>query len=200
MNTFQKTTSQPRHWLPALLLCIALMQSAPSFAQATGPGYALRFNGSSNLVQITGLGNSVPTSEITIEFWLRVSTNARQFTINLSPQTIKNNVLSIEAPSLDGRVYWYFGNINSGQLAYTPPVPLTNAWQHFAFVASQSGNSMAVYRNGVLESQKSGMTPFIQNSSDLVIGARMQNLTPVAILMRCAFGMLPGTQARFKPT
>ncbi len=43
-------------------------------------------------------------------------------------------------------------------------------WVHYAFVASQSGNYMSIYTNGVLSATKSGMTPFVRGVYDLCIG------------------------------
>ena len=49
-------------------------------------------------------------------------------------------------------------------------MPITNCWQHFALVASQRGNFMRIYRNGLLEAQKLGMTPFVRGDYDLCLG------------------------------
>src|SRR5439155_9687225 len=52
---------------------------------------------------------------------------------------------------------------------YTAPVSLVGSWQHFAVVASQSGNFMQIYRNGVLEASKTGMTPYRRRGLDITL-------------------------------
>jgi hypothetical protein len=69
-------------------------------------------------------------------------------------------------------VYWDFGDINGGgRLSYLPSQSLVGSWQHFAMVASQSGNTMRIYRNGVLEASKTGMDPRAANNVPLRIGS-----------------------------
>ncbi len=80
------------------------------------------------------------------------------------------------AASIDytgGTDYWDFGNINvngtgPGRLAL--PQNPAGQWTHYAFVASQSGNSMTVYTNGVLLATKTGMTPFVRGNYELDLG------------------------------
>ena len=68
-------------------------------------------------------------------------------------------------------VIWDFGNNRAGgQLGYTPPVSIVGSWQHFACVASKSGDCMKIYRNGILEAQKTGMTPFESTDYDVALG------------------------------
>jgi hypothetical protein len=77
----------------------------------------------------------------------------------------------------DGRTYFDFGNNRvGGQLSYRPKATIVGTWQHFAFVASQQGNFMQIYRNGVLEAQQARMTPLYSPSSDLVIGQGFSGL------------------------
>ena len=71
-----------------------------------------------------------------------------------------------------GDTYWDFGNINgSGRLGPIPaPANSITNWVHYAFVASQGGNYMSLYTNGVLCATKSGMTPFVRGNYTLQIG------------------------------
>ena len=69
------------------------------------------------------------------------------------------------------RLFWDFGNFpEGGRLSYTPPEPIVGSWQHFAFVASESQNAMRIYRNGVLETEKEGMTPLTRGTGSFSIG------------------------------
>jgi hypothetical protein len=131
-------------------------------------GNALSFDGVDDAVSVPGFGTYAPTTEITIEFWQNVRAYQRQYTFNLSPDIDR---MSAHVPWIDGAVYWDFGSIAAGgRLAYYPQVSIIGTWQHFAFVASQSGNYMRIYRNGILEAQKAGMVPFVQGADDLNIG------------------------------
>jgi len=121
-------------------------------------------------VRIPGFGMKLPSSEITIEFWQKVQGAWVQYGVSLSPYNF-THVCRCIAPYNDGKVWFDFGNNRAGgQLSYTPPVSIFGSWQHFAFVASQTGNFMKIYRNGILEAQKVGMTPFANIDCDLLIG------------------------------
>ena len=154
----------------SLLAALNLFTTAPSAPAQTGWGNALSFDGANDLVQIRQFGMIAPTTEITIEFWQNASNVRTQATFGLNVDMATNR-LTAQVPWWDGQVHWYFGYTDSSSmLAYTPPVPITNSWQHFALVASQRGNFMRIYRNGVLEAQKLGMTPFVRGDYDLCLG------------------------------
>jgi hypothetical protein len=146
-----------------------------SAAPQTWSRNALSFDGVNDYVSIPGFGASAPTTEITIEFWQQVSAVRQQLTFNLSPFQ-DNNRISAHVPFSDGVVYWDFGNrLAGGRLTFTPPASIVGTWQHFAFVASQSGNYMRIYYNGgVYAEQKLGMTPFSRYDSDLEIGSSLE--------------------------
>lgn len=138
---------------------------------ATLAGGAIQLSGGSDFVGVPGFANSAPTTEITIEFWQKVDERRQQAMIALEAPNNTNRIVA-HTPWVDGVVYWDFGSIfTGGRLSYTPPAEIRGTWQHFAFVASQSGNMMRIYRNGVLEAQKSGMTPFNRGNYDLNIGS-----------------------------
>jgi len=121
-------------------------------------------------IRIPGFGMSLPGYEITIEFWQKAERAQDQTIVCLSPYDF-THVCRCIAPYSDGKVYFDFGNNHTdGQLSYVPPVSIFDCWQHFALVASQTGNFMKIYRNGVLEAQKLGMTPFENVNYDLLLG------------------------------
>lgn len=133
-------------------------------------GQAFSLDGVNDLVQVPGYLNSAPVSEVTAVFWQKVSSVKVQSTFSASG-FVNGSVFNAHVPYSDGKVYWDFGNINTGgRLSYTPSVSLVGTWQHFALVASQSGNYMRIFRNGVMEAEKSGMTPFVRANLDLAIG------------------------------
>ncbi len=129
---------------------------------------------------VQSFGSIVPSTEITIEFWQLATEATVQATFNMYPVNEASRFL-FHAPFSDGMIYWDLGECNPdfgscttfgrGRLAYLPPEPITGAWQHFALVASQSGNFMRIYRNGVLEAVKAEMSPVMVDPADaLMIG------------------------------
>jgi hypothetical protein len=137
---------------------------------ACSPGTALGFNGTSGSLRVPGFLTNLPTSEVTVEFWQKAFTIKTQSTFSAS-SFVNGSVFGAQVPYSDGNVYWDFGNPNTGgRLVWTPPAPITNAWWHFALVASQSGNFMQLYTNGVLAVSQTGMTPFVPGNLDLDIG------------------------------
>jgi predicted outer membrane repeat protein len=154
-----------------------LLAATVHAAGQTGPGYALSFDGVSGFVKIGGFLNNAPMTEVTVEFWQNVSQVRAQATFypgGAPGGPPPGSSFSAFVPAGDGQVYWDFGNITAGgRLSYFPTVALPNSWQHFALVASLSGNYMAIYRNGVLEASKQGMTPLLPANLDLDLsGAR----------------------------
>ncbi len=144
------------------------------------PGGALRLDRSSlDRAEILNFGERTPTREITIEFWQFVLAPAWQTTFNMSPVDEGSRYL-FHGPFADGRVYWDFGACNPnfgpcepaylGRLDYLPSENICGSWQHFALVASAEGDFMRIYRNGMLEAQKTGMRPHTPGPAALAIG------------------------------
>ena len=121
---------------------------------------AMRFDGVDDQVIVPNFGGIAPTTEVTVEFWQKVSAVKNQSSFGLGPATPTSR-FQAHVPWSDGVVYWDFGVWQGdGRLTYTPPPNSTvGIWQHWAFVASQSGNYMRIFRNGVQVAQKTGMTP-----------------------------------------
>ncbi len=133
-------------------------------------GQAFRFDGADDRMVLAAFCSLIPSTEITIEFWQKVDAVKVQSTFS-QVGFVAGQICNAHIPYSDGKVYWDFGDINNGgRLSYTPPESLVGTWQHFALVASQSGNYMRIYRNGVLEAQKTGMTPLAVSYADFAIG------------------------------
>jgi len=158
----------------AFLAAFVLLATALRAPAQPGWGTALQFDGVDDLVRIADFGLAMPTNEVTVEFWLKVETVQNQVAFALEPNQDTNRFLA-HVPFADGGVYWDFGNWNAGgngggRLSYTPPVATTNAWHHWTFVASQSANAMCIYRNGMLETNKTGSQVFTPGAYDLLLG------------------------------
>ncbi len=149
--------------------------SASLAAALPAAATALSFNGINQNGLVSGFGNTAPTNEITIEFWEDATALGDNAPCFLDPE-FPTNRIAVSLPWADGGTYWDFGDITSGgRLAYYPPNPLTDAWEHYALVASQSGNYMEIYRNGTLEAQAAGMRPFTPYAADLLLGGGTVN-------------------------
>ena len=134
----------------------------------------LIFDGGASAVRELGIGAIAPTTEVTVEFWQRVDRVGAFSSFILSPDVVPNR-FQAHVPYQDGIVYWDFGNVVGipplqGRLTYIPPDSLVGKWEHWAFVASQSGNYMRILRNGVVVAQKDGMTPFIRSAQFMEVG------------------------------
>lgn len=146
------------------------LEGAPQETPGTA-GYAVCFNAANAYVQIPGAGLTLPTEEITVEFWERPLERRSQVTFGLNPDNVNNRFLG-HVPWSDGFVYWDFGTINGpGRLAYLPPEEILGRWQHWAFVSSKSGQFQRMYRNGKLEMTDATAGVFTRYAADLMIGA-----------------------------
>ncbi|PWU22155.1 MAG: hypothetical protein C5B50_00080 [Verrucomicrobia bacterium] len=156
-------------------LLLVLVAATPLCLRAqVGPGSCLSYNGTAQAVTIHGFGTNAPTTEVTVEFWQNVTAIRQQFTFDLNPNNDSDR-FSAHIPWSNGNIYWDFGNISgAGRLQYLPTNSIIGTWQHFALVASQSGNYMRIYRNGVLEAQTNSMTPFSRYPADLELGSSLQ--------------------------
>ena len=150
--------------------------TSPSFGQISATNYsggltvALQFDGTNGYVSVPNVATNLPSPELTIEFWQYVTATKNQYAFVLNPDEAENR-FSAQTPGADGRIYWDYGNIaTGGRLIENPPVSLLNKWNHFALTVSQSGNVMAIYRNGILEAAKSGMKPFGRGVYELRLG------------------------------
>jgi hypothetical protein len=134
-----------------------------------GPATALSFNGT-NYARIPNFGLVMPTDEITIEYWQKNLATTDQYGFAFG-NNANNNRVSAHVPYGDNKIYWDFGDISGGgRLSYSPPVSIIGSWQHFAFVASRSGNYMKIYRNGIEEATKPGVSTITPGSSELRLG------------------------------
>jgi len=132
-------------------------------------GYCLSFDGVDNFVSVPDFADA-PCTEITILVWQKVDEPRQQSTLSNFPDDYTDRI-NFHIPWSDETVYWDFGNITTaGRLSYIPAQPIIGTWQHFAFVASESEDYMKIYRNGVEEASKDGMTPYSGTLRGIYIG------------------------------
>jgi len=132
-------------------------------------GTCLSFDGADNFVEIKEFSDA-PCSEITILVWQKTDEARQQSTFSNFPDDYRDRI-NFHIPWSDGTVYWDFGDITTqGRLSYVPDQAIVGTWQHFAFVASESGDFMKIYRNGAEEASKDGMTPYSGTPRGIYIG------------------------------
>jgi hypothetical protein len=157
---------QPRVWLGRVDM------GAVEFVPA---GNSVAFDGVSNYLILSNAAASLPTNEITVEFWARVDTVRDQFAFVLYPD-MTNDRLAFSPTRANLTTYWDFGDLfNGGRVQYPTPAGTIGVWTHWALVSTHAGNAMRVYRNGNLEASTSTNRIFTQYSGSLVLGARLDS-------------------------
>jgi CubicO group peptidase (beta-lactamase class C family) len=157
---------QPRVWLGRVDM------GSVEFIPA---GNSVSFDGVSSYLILSNAAASLPTNEITVEFWTRVDTVRNQFSFVLYPD-LSNDRLAFSPTRANVTTYWDFGDLfNGGRVAYPTPAGTIGVWTHWALVSTHAGNAMFVYRNGNLEASTSTNRAFTQYSGSLVLGARLDS-------------------------
>ncbi len=137
----------------------------------SGVANALSFSGVNQYVAVSNFGAIAPTNEVTVEFWAFANSNAEHSVFMAEPDETTNR-FNGHINFIDGVSYWDFGNASNAnaRIAYPNPPGSISNWIHYALVASQTSNYMRIYRNGVLATNRPGMTPFQARAQELRIG------------------------------
>jgi len=147
-----------------------LLPAPRAQAQPATFGNALSFNGVNQYVNVTNFGAIAPTNEVSVEFWAYAHALDEHAAFTLQPDHFTNRLLA-HVSYTNGTTYWDFGNASTaGRLSYPNPSGTVSNWTHYALVASSNANAMRIYRNGVLETNKTGMAPFVRGTYDLRLG------------------------------
>ena len=157
---------QPRVWLGRVDM------GSVEFVPA---GNSVSFDGVSSYLILSNAAASLPTNEITVEFWTLVDSVRDQFSFVLYPD-ITNDRLAFSPTRANLTTYWDLGNLfNGGRVQYPTPAGTIGVWTHWALVSTHAGNAMLVYRNGNLEASSSTNQAFTQYSGSLLLGARLDS-------------------------
>lgn len=148
-------------------------------ARSSAAGGALRFNGTSDYVDLGNPADLKVTKNLTIEMWLKPTA----FGVRRNPISKAYGGEYTFTLESNGTINCYFGLAGSNTEPYksfNSVLPITlNQWNHIAFV--REDNTLRWYVNGVLTSSGIGgvapvsytyPTPFIgsQSSNDLILG------------------------------
>jgi hypothetical protein len=137
-------------------------------------GYAMNLSDKYDYIIVPNFASSSPSSEITVSIWVKVPDIMARTAFSMLPQDPTNRLLfhpyyGVAADS----TYWDFGDITTtGRLSYDIDPAGVGSWQHFLLVSSQSGNFMAIYRNGVQEAYTNQQDTFVNGARDFMIGGR----------------------------
>jgi hypothetical protein len=142
------------------------------------PNSAYFFSGNTATtnILIPGFSTLLNGTGVSISFWTNKSTYETRAAFLMDPDDIGNRLCACVYYGnnvSNSEVYWDCGDIfASGRMWYTNcPVPANNMWDHWVFVASQTGGYMKAYQNGVLTYTQAGASPFYASPArDLSIG------------------------------
>jgi hypothetical protein len=136
-------------------------------------GNSVSFDGVSGFLILSNAALTLPTNEITVEYWERVAMVRNQFSFILYPD-IGTNRCAFSSVRANVTTYWDFGDLfNGGRAAYPTPLENINQWTHWALVSSRAGNFMKIYRNGQLDFSTATNRAFLPYAGALVLGARL---------------------------
>jgi hypothetical protein len=129
-----------------------------------------QFSKREDFLEVPGFGLSLPTSELTIEFWARPEAYRGQAIFEVVPNEPDNQCRFL-LNDHGGASAWVLGSERGeGQLIGPTPMDSVGLWTHYALVASRRDNRMQIFTNGVLHAEKIGMTPFANRPAALRIG------------------------------
>jgi hypothetical protein len=136
-------------------------------------GNSVSFDGVSGFLILSNAALSLPTNEITVEYWERVAMVRNQFSFILYPD-VTSDRCAFSSVRANVTTYWDLGDLfNGGRAAYPTPLENINQWTHWALVSSRAGNFMKIYRNGQLNFSTATNRTFAPYAGALVLGARL---------------------------
>jgi len=116
------------------------------------PNSAYSFDGINDFIEITN--SVIPSKEISISFWSKANQFKSHWVFMLVPnnQSDRMSVVVNYSHNGDTAIFWDFGNLSgNGRLGDFPLPSFVSDWEHYVCIASQSKDSMIIYRDGVLQ-------------------------------------------------
>jgi hypothetical protein len=130
----------------------------------------LAFNGTNQYIVVPNFDAIAPTNEVTVELWVYALKASGFWLFRIGPEG-NSNCFRASVTSGDQSVYWDFGSLSpSGRFLGRRPGGAASNWIHYAFVASQKGDFMSVYTNGVLLGSKTHCGSFVGLAGNFHIG------------------------------
>ena len=145
------------------------------------PNSAFDFDGVDDHIEIMDtIGTMFPLNELTIVFWARTEATGNNSPILLlaNDNSDRLNVHIHYDNSGTLSTFWDYGSIFNGGRLSIPNTTFQTSWEHYAFVVSESLDSMRVYKDGVLQGAKSNISSGLFNRArHLYIGGGISDVT-----------------------
>ena len=148
----------------------AVNVNAINYPPIIGSGSAIRLGGLTNsYLVVSNVGNILPATGVTVEFWQKVNKSQRQATFRMVQDDSTNEFKGI-VPWESYEVFWQFGDVYnaSGSLYLSPRDNFVGWWHHWAFVVDP--NYMSIYEDGNLAAIQQFPSTFAPGNYDLQIG------------------------------
>ncbi|MEY2924171.1 MAG: hypothetical protein RLZZ337_719 [Bacteroidota bacterium] len=135
------------------------------------PNQAIKFNGTTNYIEVDSFGFWLPEKEITISFWAKTEEVKSHFVCVMMPNNPNNRLSIVINYNHSGLKYhfWDVQNTGDGRLGVTP-IYEDNNWHHYTFTNSYTSGEMRAYKDGILLERKYTYVSTKQGNRNLRIG------------------------------
>jgi hypothetical protein len=127
---------------------------------------AYHFTGPGSYIDLPSFSSMVTGEEFSISLWSKADAQNANTVFALNPDNTSDRLLAhvnyMTGTNITKIIFDLGDALGSGRHELLNQ-PFTTAWEHYVFVASQSGNSVKVYRNNVLIINESGYVAVNKN-------------------------------------
>lgn len=133
-------------------------------------GTALIFSGNGDTVRIRGLAQVLPTHEVTIVLWAKITSIANNPDVfSLDPWEPGRVAVAI----WDKQIFWHFGVGDKWMVNRFVGEDWIGQWKHLTFINNAEDNFMAGYIDGEKTARFKGISgEFVQRDGNFHIGGR----------------------------
>jgi len=138
---------------------------------------AYYFNGTNAYIQATGFGNILPPKEISVSVWTATTVSKSCIAVNLGTNPRFGASIDYSHNGVNS-IFWDYGwtGSSNGRL-YVIGAPFDQNWHHYVLISSITQNSMKIYKDGSLLTQKTGAAGMgIPIGLDLFLGKGSNNI------------------------
>ncbi len=144
--------------------------SDPAWTDACRYDDCLEFDGNDDWVDVPG-STVPPTEEITVTFWQKGVGQPRQDSTFEAVDSAGNRVMNAHIPWDNGKIYWDFGDNSFDRISTSLPSKYYTGWHHYALVADNQTQRMAIYVDGELLYSESHAKALTSSPSQFSIGS-----------------------------
>jgi hypothetical protein len=145
--------------------------ASPASDRMGNPNSAYSFDGTNDYIEISN--DVISSSEFSVSFWSRADQLKSHIAFMLVPDNPADRLSISVNYSHNGSpaIFWDFGNIFGSGRSAIYPASTIGMWEHYVFVSSASGDSMLIFRNGILLSGEKKSSPISDTTRTLRIGS-----------------------------